>query len=502
MYLRQSLVFCLLTNCLAQISAAFQGKLPNIVLILSDDQDVVLNGLTPMTNVKNFIGLKGATFENAFTTSPLCCPSRASLLSGQYVHNHRTFNNSLEGGCNGVHWLSQIEMETLAPTLKAAGYTNFFAGKYLNQYKGAEVPQGWHKFYGLHGNSRYYNYTLRENMKNISYSNVYLTDLLRSKVKSFINSQEDHTPFFAMVAPPAPHAPYTPAERHRNAFSGQGALRTPNFNVIDKDKHWLVSNTELIPNITLNLIDSFYQKRWESLLAVDELVADIVYTLEQKDILENTYIIYTSDNGYHMGQFAQPYDKRQPYETDIKIPLLIRGPTIPAKVKITAPIALIDIFPTILEWLGLPSNPHIDGQSINAFLANAPEYDAASDRFYRRSLLVQHFGEGNLNTYKPECPWSRTDLLAECTVEAACHCQDSWNNTYSCIRHFGYQTNRLYCEFQDNEGFVEAYEIDQDPYQMHNMVKDMLPIERALYSLALVNLTKCIGSSSCSDVIL
>lgn len=140
----------------------------------------------------------------------------------------------MEGGCNSLYWQSQIERFTLAPVLKESGYTNFFAGKYLNQYKGAEVPLGWQEFYGLHGNSRYYNYTLRENSKNVSYSNVYLTDLLRSKALRFLKSQRKHTPFFAMIAPPAPHAPYTPAERHRNAFKGLNALRTPNFNIIDK----------------------------------------------------------------------------------------------------------------------------------------------------------------------------------------------------------------------------------------------------------------------------
>ncbi|KAM7347731.1 N-acetylglucosamine-6-sulfatase-like isoform 2-T2 [Cochliomyia hominivorax] len=382
---------------------ADRGKLPNIILILTDDQDVILNGLHPMRNVINLLGTEGAIFENAFTTSPMCCPSRASLLSGQYVHNHRTWNNSVAGGCNGQYWLNQIEENTLAPTLLKAGYTNFFAGKYLNGFQA---------------------------------------------------------------------------------------------------KHWLISNAQVIPNNTLELMDIYFKKRWQSLLAVDELVADVISNLKNKGQLDNTYIIYTSDNGYHIGQFAQPFDKRQPYETDIRVPLLIRGPNIPKGVKITAPTALIDIFPTILEWLNLPSNRLMDGQSINAFIANAPDYDASLDRSYRRSILVQHFGEGNLQTYKPECPWSRMDRLAECTKEADCHCQDAWNNTYSCVRHFGYKSNRLYCEFKDNEDFVEAYEIDQDPYQMENMIRDMLPSERAIYSLALQNLTKCVGSSACNDVIL
>ena len=217
------------------------------------------------------------------------------------------------------------------------------------------------------------------------------------------------------------------------------------------DKHWLVSHTQKLHNETLMLMDSYFEKRWESLLAVDELVENIVLNLENKGILDNTYIIYTSDNGYHMGQFAQPFDKRQPYETDIRVPLLIRGPHIPAGVKITAFTALIDIFPTILEWLQLPSQPNIDGQSVNAFIANAKQYDAMRDNLYRRSILVQHYGEGNLNTYNPSCPWPKTDFLQQCTPEADCHCQDSWNNTYSCIRHYSYQTNRLYCEFRDHE---------------------------------------------------
>lgn len=213
----------------------------------------------------------------------------------------------------------------------------------------------------------------------------------------------------------------------------------------------MVSHTEAIGNYTLSLLDDYFRKRWQSLLAVDELVADVVSSLQNKGILDNTYIIYTSDNGYHLGQFAQPFDKRQPYETDIRVPLLVRGPGIPKGVKISAPTALIDIFPTILEWLDLPSNRLMDGLSMNAFLSNAPDYDASSDENFKRSILVQYYGEGNLNTYKPECPWSALDRLAECTVEAECHCQDSWNNTYACVRHFGFKENRLYCEFQDNE---------------------------------------------------
>lgn len=130
-----------------------------------------------------------------------------------------------------------MEPKSIAPILQAAGYSTFYAGKYLNQYKGSKIPPGWSEFYGLHGNSRYYDYTLRENEKNVSYSDVYLTDLLNGKVLNFLKSRtKTSSPFFAMVATPAPHAPFTPADRHRNAFSGVQALRTPNFNLISKGK--------------------------------------------------------------------------------------------------------------------------------------------------------------------------------------------------------------------------------------------------------------------------
>ncbi|XP_073828460.1 N-acetylglucosamine-6-sulfatase-like [Musca autumnalis] len=475
------------------------AKQPNVLFILTDDQDVILNGMHPMRNVRNLIGSAGATFENAYTSSPLCCPSRASILTGKYAHNHLTFNNSKSGGCYGSHWRSKEEKHSLATLLQDAGYTTFYAGKYLNAYHGGEVPPGWRHFYGLHGNSVYYNFTLRENDLNVSYSNVYLTDLLRDKALDFLDNKNKDVPFLALIAPPAPHQPSTPAERHKGIFKGTKAKRTPSFNKVDKEKHWLVAASKEIPDDTLNLMDSYFEQRWESLLAVDELVASVIHKLQQTGDLENTYVIYSSDNGYHVGQFAQPFDKRQPYETDIQVPLLIRGPSIKPGVVITTPTLLIDLLPTIMEWLHLPLDAQMDGQSLQPFLMNADSYDPSTDMFYHRGLLVQHHGEGSLKTYRSECPmWQPEDRMAECTVQGACHCQDSWNNTYACVRNFAYGINHLYCEFQDDEDFAEFYDMGDDAHQLNNMAKDMLAIERALYSLALKNLTKCVGAAACS----
>ncbi|XP_037935139.1 N-acetylglucosamine-6-sulfatase-like [Teleopsis dalmanni] len=493
---------CLLLIFLPICAALTPAEKPNILLVLTDDQDVALGGMMPMKQVQALLGKEGATFNNAFTSSPLCCPSRASLLSGKYAHNHRTTNNSLSGGCNGNYWLKNVEPHALPVLLQTAGYHTFFAGKYLNEYRGEKVPPGWNDFHGLHGNSKYYNYTLRENAQNVSYTNTYLTDLLSSRTLEFLGKPElVSAPFFAMVATPAPHAPFIPAERHRNSFANIEAPRTPNFNHISEslEKHWLVGSSKLIPTKTLKLMDTYFQQRWETLLAVDELVATVWKLLADQKKLDNTYIIFTSDNGYHIGQFAQPFDKRQPYDTDIRIPLLMSGPTIPKGIEINAPAVLVDLVPTILEWAQLSDQTNGDGESLHALLVNAVGYDALLDKQYTRSLLVQHWGEGNVDTYNAECPWSKKDRLTECTIEGACHCQDAWNNTYACIRHFSYNTNRLYCEFRDNENFVEGYDVDDDPFQMTNMGYEWLPIERALYSLALQNLTKCAGPS-CRDV--
>ncbi|XP_016943515.2 N-acetylglucosamine-6-sulfatase [Drosophila suzukii] len=486
-------LFALILACLGNVAAE---KLPNILLILSDDQDVELRGMFPMEQTIQLLGFGGALSHNAFTPTPICCPARTSLLTGMYAHNHGTRNNSVSGGCYGPHWRRVLEPRALPHILQQHGYNTFFGGKYLNQYWGAgDVPDGWNHFYGLHGNSRYYNYTLRENSGNVHYESSYLTDLLRDRAADFLRNATIPTgnvqPFFAMVAPPAAHEPFTPAPRHEGVFSHVKALRTPSFNQVKTDKHWLVRASRSLPNETIDTIDKYFQKRWESLLAVDELVATLVGVLNETQSLDNTYIIYTSDNGYHVGQFAQPFDKRQPYETDIGIPLLIRGPGIAPESHIDTAVSLVDLAPTILAWANVNTPAYMDGQSFHEILINKER----KIPFFERSLLVEYWGEGTVATYNPECPWSEQDRLAQCTPVADCHCQDSWNNTYACLRNIRHREDRIYCEFRDNENYLEAYDLQLDPFQMTNIAYDLLPIERALYSLRLRNLTQCSGHS-------
>ncbi|XP_039224890.1 N-acetylglucosamine-6-sulfatase-like isoform X2 [Crotalus tigris] len=288
--LARPLVFLLVLGSTAWVgaeagAAGLSGdRKPNVVLILTDDQDVYLGGMTPLKKTNALIAEMGVTFSNAYVPSALCCPSRASILTGKYPHNHHVVNNTLEGNCSSKSWQKIQEPYTFPVLLKSeCGYQTFFAGKYLNEY-GAEdagglghVPPGWSFWYALEKNSKYYNYTLSVNGKarkhGANYSMDYLTDVL--------------------------------------------------------DKHWLIRQAKTpMTNSSVQFLDDAFRKRWRTLLSVDDLIEKLVKKLQFQRELDNTYIFYTSDNGFHTGQFSLPIDKRQLYEFDIKVPLLVRGPGI------------------------------------------------------------------------------------------------------------------------------------------------------------------------------
>lgn len=234
----------------------------------------------------------------------------------------------------------------------------------------------------------------------------------------------------AIVAPPAPHAPFTPAKRHESFFSNLTALRTPNFNIKSNelDKHWLVRMppAPLTPDL-VETIDTYYRKRWQTLLAVDELIENMVTQLKRLNLYDNTYIVFTSDNGYHLGQFAMPFDKRQPYETDIRVPFIVTGPGINSKHIVEQPISLIDLAPTILDWAGLEKPDDLDGQSfaelVNFESNSVDQVETTSENGdyetsstvespkFERQLLIEYWGEGNTDTYNELCPWNRRDRL-------------------------------------------------------------------------------------------
>uniref|UniRef100_A0A3B3YEM3 N-acetylglucosamine-6-sulfatase n=1 Tax=Poecilia mexicana TaxID=48701 RepID=A0A3B3YEM3_9TELE len=451
------------------------NRRPNIVLILADDLDIAMGGLNPLTKTKKLIGDTGITFTNAFVASPLCCPSRASILTGKYPHNHHVINNTLQGNCSSLAWQKSQEPQTFPALLKSfGGYQTFFAGKYLNQYGHSDagglehVPPGWSYWVALEKNSKYYNYTLSVNGKaqkhGADYSRDYLTDVLANRSLDFLQYKSSYQPFFMMVSTPAPHSPWTAAPQYQDRFNDTKAPRDPNFNVHGKDKHWLIRQAKTpMSNSSVQFLDDAFRKRWRTLLSVDDLVEKIVKKLEVRGELENTYIFFTSDNGYHTGQFSLPLDKRQLYEFDIRVPLLVRGPNIKPNQTSQMPVANVDLGPTILDIAGYNVNKtQMDGMSFLPIMQGK-----VNSSSWRTDILVEYEGEGR-NVSDPACPLLGPGV-SECFPD--CVCEDSYNNTYACVRTVAPSANLQYCEFDDNEVFVEVYNVTADPYQLNNIAK-------------------------------
>ncbi|XP_040076617.1 N-acetylglucosamine-6-sulfatase isoform X2 [Ixodes scapularis] len=451
------------------------GK-PNIVFILADDLDEELGGMKPLLKTRLLLEDGGMQFTNAYVTTPLCCPSRASILTGRYAHNAFVRNNTLAGNCSSTQWQRWTEQLNFAVDLQRAGYETFYAGKYLNQYGhksagGVEhVPPGWDSWNALVGNSVYYNYTLSVNGVPEHYGDNpfkdYLTDVISEKAANFLRPRTNQSkPFFMFLSPPAPHQPFTPAVRHRNAYNGVQAPRTPSFNVSSNaTKHWLVRQAiHPIPDAVVSWIDETFRNRWRTLLAVDDLVSEVVGILASKKLLASTYVFFTSDNGYHLGQFSQPKDKRQPYETDIHVPLLVRGPGIPAGRVEQSIVLNIDLAPTFLDLAGLPSREDMDGTSFGSLLVHMRSGSTAPGRL---SFLVEYTGEGKAQDLSQcHAPYG----LASCDPQVQCECEDAWNNTFLCTRYIAPTANSKFCIFHDDEGFVESYNLANDPHELRNL---------------------------------
>uniref|UniRef100_T1JN66 Sulfatase N-terminal domain-containing protein n=1 Tax=Strigamia maritima TaxID=126957 RepID=T1JN66_STRMM len=466
-----TILLCL--QFLILLNVAIINCKPNILFILSDDQDVTIGGLKPMAKTKKLITEKGLTFTNAFASTPICCPSRSSILTGLYLHNHGVVNNSLHN-CSSSLWQNGPELRTYATYVKKQNYMTFYAGKYLNQYGFIKaggvkhIPAGWDHWYGLVGNSRYYNYTLSVNGKAETHGDHprrdYLTDVINRRATKFLDRYNPETdkPFLMVLATPACHSPFTPSPKYKNAFPNVKAPRTKNFNITSHDKHWLLRQTHPLKDFVVDKIDDIYRNRWRTLLSVDDMVENMINLLEKKDIINNTYIFYSSDHGYHLGQFSLPMDKRQLYEMDVRIPLMVRGPGIPINKTSKSPIVSIDFAPTFIELAG--GQPEkMDGISMVPLLHS----DSNFRKDWKRDFLIEYVGEGK-NTPVPGCPTLAQGGVNNCFPD--CICEDAFNNTYSCIRTLSQSgTNKIYCEFKDNEHFVEMYNMKVDPMQLKNL---------------------------------
>jgi N-acetylglucosamine-6-sulfatase len=354
---------------------------PNVVVLMTDDQTVASLSSMPQTNA--LLAAPGTVFEQTTATFPLCCPSRATALTGQYSHNHQIVHNV--GDFGGHRRLSHAN--TLPAWLQAAGYRTMHVGRYLNGYEYSDgVPAGWDEWHGAphSGAFNYYNWRVNENGNLVEYPveehpGEYLTDYHGRRASELIErTAPGEQPFYLQVWFVAPHSARprdpddprglstpSPAPRHRDMFADQVMPRPPSFDeasVLDKPQS--ISDQPLMDLATIAAIEENWRQELESLQAVDDAVARIVATLERTGELANTLIVYTSDNGYMHGEHRVKAGKVWHYEESSRVPLIMRGPGVPAGVRDPRPAANIDVVPTIVDAADAQPQRVLDGRSL------------------------------------------------------------------------------------------------------------------------------------------
>ena len=459
---------------------------PNVVVLMTDDETVEDMDVMPRT--RELLGSNGVTFARSYVSYPVCCPSRATYLTGQYAHNHGVMGLYPPTGGYGRfdRWNS------LPVWLEHAGYATAHIGKYLNGYGSqvpADVPPGWTDWHGAIDGSTYrmWGYTLNENGRRHTYGSpfvenprLYQTDVYREKAVRFIRRRApSQRPFFLSVAFLAPHHESASIRRFtgrlvRPAPRDEGALGARPFetsrafdegNVTDKPRFLRRSPLQLG---AMDRIAEHSRERQRSLLAVDDAVEAIVDALREEGELDDTYILFTSDNGYMQGEHDVPSGKMLPYDPSTRVPLLIRGPGIPHGDVSGELVGNIDLAPTILEAAGARAGKPVDGRSLLRF-ARHPRLST------RRPFLHETGGLRFIPVRDQD--------------------QDGTPAVRRILSYRAVRTERwLYIEYRG--GARELYDLARDPSELHSHYPDprYARVRRVLRAL-LHRLERCRGAS-------
>jgi N-acetylglucosamine-6-sulfatase len=401
---------------------------PNVVVIVTDDQRWDSLGVMPIVQ-RELVG-RGVTFTNAFVSNPLCCPSRASILTGDYSHTTGVYRQIPPfGRFEAFH-----DGSTLATWLDGAGYDTALVGKYIDGYQHAGltgyIPPGWDRWVGfIHAG--YLDYQLSIDGEVQAFGEApgeYSTDVLAGEAVRFIRGAQG--PLFLYFAPEAPHAPAIPAVQDRLAFTGDPVPMAPSFDEADvSDKPAYVRDLPRLNEARRAEVVAFARDQDRTLLAVDRAVGQIVEALRATGRLQDTLIVFTSDNGISYGEHRWT-KKEVPYEESIRVPMVVRFD--PAGV--TKPddhiVAKIDIAPTIAALAGV-ATPAVDGRSLLPLLG-----PPGSDPPWRQDLLLEHMeGTNPVPTY--------------CGVRAV---------------------HSVYVRYATGE--EELYDLVGDPFELHNLAAD------------------------------
>ena len=409
--------------------AAAQDQRPDIVLIVTDDQR--WDTLWAMPIVSERLAGRGVTFPNAFVTNPLCCPSRASILTGDYSHTHLVYRQSPPFG--RFEWFH--DGSTLATWLHDAGYRTGLFGKYLDGYQHAAVtgyvPPGWDRWVAfVHSAPVDYTLTIDGRLHGFGHGpGDHATDVLTEEAVAFL--RDTTGPLFLELATSAPHAPAIPSPGDEGAFANLPPARPPSFDEPDvSDKPaWVRDLPPLTPE-QVSAVDHFRMDQYRSLLGVDRALGEILDALERTGRLENTLLVFTSDNGILHGEHRWA-KKEAPYEEAIRVPLVMRwdaagwtpGTELPDVLALN-----IDLAPTIADAAGV-AHPQTDGMSLLPVLGGERST-------WRSDFLIEHLeGTNPIPTY--------------CAVRS-----ERW----------------IYVRYTTGE--EELYDLASDPFELENLAGD------------------------------
>jgi N-acetylglucosamine-6-sulfatase len=421
---------------------------PNILLVLTDDQDV--DSVSWMPNLRSKLVERGTTFSRAFVTTPLCCPSRTSILRGQYAHNHKVWSNHApEGGFERFKALD-YERSTVAMWLDKAGYHTGYIGKYLNEYgtydePTTHIPPGWDRWVGYEGGPG----EQQNGAFKVNYQGTIVridendTDYFARQAETYIRNRKIGNPWFLVVATNAPHEPAIASERNDGTYAGRTMPTTPAFNEADiSDKASIWQDNSLLPDecppsyrkeYSLQCTpeaQEVWRDRMESLMDVDEMVSSLITVLQDKNFMRTTYIILTSDNGFAMYS-NRMFSKGAPYEPAQRVPFIVRGPGVLQDHVNNRLVANIDLAPTFAQWAGTRTPGFVDGRSLVPVLGN------------------------------PEAPW-RTRLLFE------------YRRGDHVFRALRTGANQVYIEYPLTDE-TEYYDLSSDPYQLDGKAEEPPP---------------------------
>ncbi|KAF2119488.1 alkaline-phosphatase-like protein [Lophiotrema nucula] len=461
---------------LSQLPLEGYSERPNIVFILTDDQDLHLNSLDYLPHVQKHLIAEGTSYKKHFCTIALCCPSRVSLWTGKAAHNTNVTDvNPPYGGY--PKFVSQGLNDNFLPVwLQNAGYNTYYTGKLFN----AHTVDNYHSPHvkGFTGSDflldpftyQYLNSSYQRNKDPpVYYEGEHTLDVLAGKAYGFLDDAiKEEAPFFLAIAPVAPHSnvaieslegdvedfvanfsPPIPQDRYKHLFKDVKVPRTENFNPEKPSGvNWVRSlQRQSQKNVDFN--DHFYRNRLRALQGVDEIVDGIVSRLKKHELLDNTYIIYSTDNGYHIGQHRLEPGKECGFEEDINIPLIIRGPGVPKGLSTEIVTTHTDLAPTILKLAGAPLRADFDGDAIPVSESGIEEAKTVRHEHVNVEYWGFALGEGK--------EWNGQSMS-----------RFHHNNTYKGLRILGDSYNFYYSVWCNNEH--ELYDLNNDPGQLVNLL--------------------------------